>query len=112
MAAEDALNQLIDAGLQPGERTDAFDDEVPAGAIVSTTPEAGTEVAPGTTVDYLVSSGPEPTPTPEPTPELVTVPNLRGEDSDDAVNVLLWRCPMSPQPLATAADRAIRPDDG
>ncbi len=89
MAAEDALNQLIDAGLEAGERTDAFDGDVAAGAIVSTTPEAGTEVAPGTTIDYVVSSGPEPTATPEPTPELVTVPNLRGEDPDDAVNVLL-----------------------
>ena len=38
VAAEDAVNQLLDAGLEPGERTDAFDDEVAAGAVVSTDP--------------------------------------------------------------------------
>ncbi len=87
--AEDALNQLIDAGLQPGTRSDAFDDEVAAGAVVSTTPEAGTEVAPGSTIDYVVSSGPEPTPTPEPTPAPVAVPDLRGVPAEDALNQLI-----------------------
>ena len=83
------LNQLIDAGLEPGERTDAFDDEVAAGAVISTDPAAGTEVAPGTTVDYVVSLGVEPTPTPEPTPAPVAVPDLRGLAAEDAVNQLL-----------------------
>ena len=64
-AAEDAVNQLLDAGLEPGERTDAFDNDVAAGAVVSTDPAAGTQVAPGTTVDYVVSLGVEPTPTPD-----------------------------------------------
>ena len=62
--AEDAVNALIEVGLQPGEREDRFNDNVPEGQVIRTDPEAGTEVEPGTTVDYRVSRGPEPTPEP------------------------------------------------
>ncbi len=64
----EALNLLIDAGLRPGTRTEAFDAIVPLGAVVSQQPFAGQAVAPQTPVSYVVSKGPEPTPTPEPTP--------------------------------------------
>jgi predicted Ser/Thr protein kinase len=67
-----ALNLVTAAGLTIGIRTDAYDPEVPIGAIVSQNPGAGAVVAKGTPVDYVVSKGPEPspsvTPTPEPTP--------------------------------------------
>jgi beta-lactam-binding protein with PASTA domain len=86
---EDAVNQLLDLGLQPGERTDTFDTDVAAGAVLSTDPDAGAEVVPGTVVDYVVSAGPEPTPTPEPTPAPLAVPDLRGIAEEDAVNQLL-----------------------
>ncbi|MFN8517973.1 MAG: PASTA domain-containing protein [Chloroflexota bacterium] len=89
VAESDAVNQLLDLGLQPGGRTEAFDGEVVQGAVVSTNPEAGAELPPGTTVDYVVSQGPEPTPTPEPTPAPVAVPDLRGVAESDAVNQLL-----------------------
>jgi hypothetical protein len=64
----EALNLLFDAGLRPGVRSEAADPVVPEGAIVSQTPAAGLDVARDTPVDFVVSTGPEETPTPAPTP--------------------------------------------
>ncbi len=89
VAEADALNQLLDADLQPGTRTDAFDGAIPTGAVIGTDPAAGTEVEHGTTIDYVVSLGVEPTPTPSPTPAPVAVPDLRGFTPEDAVNALM-----------------------
>ena len=51
--------------------------EVAAGSIISTDPAAGAQVAPGSTVDYVVSLGVEP----------VTVPDVRGVfAAEDAAN--------------------------
>ncbi len=86
---DDAVNALLDLGLQPGQRTDRFNSQVTAGLVIRTDPAAGTEVQPGSAVDYVVSLGIEPTPTPEPTPASVVVPNVRGMTPDDAVNALL-----------------------
>ena len=52
---DDAVNALIDAGLEPGRRIDRVNDAVPVGQVIRTEPEAGTEVEAGTTVDYFVS---------------------------------------------------------
>ncbi|MEZ4596321.1 MAG: PASTA domain-containing protein, partial [Chloroflexota bacterium] len=81
--------QLLDLGLQPGARAERFHDSVDAGSVIRTDPPAGTEVAAGTTIDYVVSKGPGATPTPEPTLEPVEVPNLRGFSPEDAVSALL-----------------------
>jgi serine/threonine-protein kinase len=72
----EALTTLVREGLTPGTQTDAFDPVVPVGAVVSTSPTTGTQVATGTIVDYVVSKGPEPSPTPSPTmtPEPTPVP--------------------------------------
>ena len=88
-AEADAVNTLLDQGLQPGARTEAYDPDIAAGLVSGTDPTANAEVDRGSTVDYIVSLGVEPTPTPEPTPALVTIPNLRGSNPDDAVNALL-----------------------
>ncbi len=66
---EDAVNALIDLGLEPGEQRDRFNENVPAGQVIRTDPAAGTEVDPGTIVTIFVSQGGEPTaePTAEPT---------------------------------------------
>ncbi|HEY8168965.1 MAG: Stk1 family PASTA domain-containing Ser/Thr kinase [Candidatus Limnocylindrales bacterium] len=75
-----AIALLIQDGLTPGTATEAFSDSVPEGQIVSQSPQAGIIVAAGTPVDYVISSGPEPTeqptapPTPEPTPEPTATP--------------------------------------
>jgi eukaryotic-like serine/threonine-protein kinase len=74
MPLSEALKTLIQAGLTPGAQTDAFDPVVPPGSVISTSPTTGTQVATGTIVDYVLSTGPEPTPTPSPTPEPTPVP--------------------------------------
>ncbi len=71
-----ALKALVQAGLVPGTATQEFDPIVIAGSVVSTSPAAGVEVASGTTIDYVVSKGPEPsaTPSPSPTPSPTPAP--------------------------------------
>jgi beta-lactam-binding protein with PASTA domain len=67
------------ANLSLGVRSEAFDEAIPAGSVVSSAPAAGVEVSPGTQVDYVVSRGPEPTPSPTPTPApTVVVANYVG----------------------------------
>ena len=71
----DAAVLLDKAGLARGVRTDAFDANVPEGAIISQTPATGILVTPGTPVDYVVSKGPEPSPSPTPTPVPTPTPS-------------------------------------
>ena len=69
-----ARQAIIDAGLVPGARSEAFDAIVSLGNIVNSTPPEGAQAKKGTPVDYIVSKGPEPTPTPPPTPSPTPVP--------------------------------------
>jgi serine/threonine-protein kinase len=55
---------LKDAGLKLGSQMEVPNDRVPAGHVVEQHPAAGTEVEPGSTVDVVVSSGPQQPPTP------------------------------------------------
>jgi beta-lactam-binding protein with PASTA domain len=64
----EALNLIFAAGLTIGDRTEAFDPIVPDGSVISQVPTAGSDVARGTPVSFVVSTGPEPTPSPSPTP--------------------------------------------
>ena len=73
-AEADALQQIVQAGLAVGSRTEAFDPNVPIGAVVKTEPGTGIIVAPGTPINYTVSEGPEPTPTPTPAPTPTPTP--------------------------------------
>lgn len=52
------------AGLVPGQRGEASDESVPAGTGIAMDPAPGTEVAPGTSIDYAVSTGPGSVPGP------------------------------------------------
>jgi serine/threonine-protein kinase len=96
-----AIALLLQDGLTPGVSSEAFDDTIPEGQIISQDPRAGTVVASGTPVDYVVSSGPEPTeapteaptptPSPAPTPTPVadlTVGDYRCLSEDDAQSAL------------------------
>jgi len=89
---DDALNTLLDAGLQPGARTSRTSASVARGDVISTNPRAGVVVQPGSTIDYVVSRGPaaspEPTPRPTATPSVVTVPVVRGVSEADALTEL------------------------
>ena len=64
----DAEAAITDAGLAVGTVTTAASDTVPVGDVISQHPAAGSSVPDGTTVDLVVSSG----------PELVSVPNVVG----------------------------------
>jgi serine/threonine-protein kinase len=77
-AAEQALR---DAGLTPAHGSDDTDDSdsVPAGAVLRTDPEAGTELRVGAPVTIVVSSGESDT---------VQVPDVVGKDFEDAEDVL------------------------
>ncbi len=86
----DAIQAIVDAGLRSGLVTQTPDPIVPAGLVVSQSPSAGVGVAKGTPIDFVVSTGPEaspsesaspspspnptPTPTPAPTPTPTPVP--------------------------------------
>jgi sulfate permease, SulP family len=62
-----AIAALTGAGLSVRRAAPAYD-LAPAGEVLSTNPPAGTSVATGTTVSYLVSAGPAPTPPSTPPP--------------------------------------------
>jgi beta-lactam-binding protein with PASTA domain len=59
----DAFDILAQNNLAPGERSEAYDPDVPANLVIRTNPRAGVNVARGTPIDYVVSLGPAPTPT-------------------------------------------------
>jgi serine/threonine-protein kinase len=72
-----ATNNLTAAGMQ-AQTVSQASDSVPKGLVIGTNPAAGTPVPKGTTVQVLVSTG----------PELVDVPNVVGQTQDAAVNLL------------------------
>jgi beta-lactam-binding protein with PASTA domain len=55
----------VDTGLTPGRRLERFNDTIEAGLVLRTEPAAETQVEPGTSVDYVISRGPEPLPVPD-----------------------------------------------
>jgi len=62
LTLNEAQSQLGDAGLVVSALTDeTFDEEIPVGLVVGTTPEAGLEVVEGTDITIVVSIGVEPT---------------------------------------------------
>jgi beta-lactam-binding protein with PASTA domain len=75
-AAETALTN---AGLVVGSVTSVSSDTIAAGDVISQTPVATTDVAPGTTVDLVVSSG----------PALVPVPGVTGLTQTDAETAIV-----------------------
>ncbi len=72
----DANSAITGAGLVAA-KTEAADDTVPEGDVVSQDPAGGTEVAEGSTVTIVVSTGPD-------TPANVPVPDVSGKPAADA----------------------------
>ena len=81
---ENAINDLVEAGLLPGGRFRAYNADVPEHLVIRTDPRTGTDVAAGTTVAYYLSRGPRPAPTPTVAPTPVLVGNYRCVDLDHA----------------------------
>ena len=74
LTVEEAQVALGAANLELGVQSEAYDDTVKEGDIISSDPPAGESVKPGTVVAVVVSRGPEP----------VTMPALAGTDGDAA----------------------------
>jgi eukaryotic-like serine/threonine-protein kinase len=70
---EAAVAAVEGVGLVP-RRLDEFHDRIPAGQVVGTRPQGGTQVARGSTVDVVVSKG----------PDVVKVPAVTGLTLDQA----------------------------
>jgi len=75
--AADAESVLESLGLEYREQL-AYSDDIPAGDVVSQSPQAGAMVVPGQTVEVVRSEGPQPVP----------VPGLIGLDSADLPDAL------------------------
>jgi len=73
-----ASSSITNAGLALGTVTTAASATVPAGAVISQTPLAGTSVTPGTAVNLVVSSG----------PATIGVPNVVGLSQATATGII------------------------
>ena len=76
----EAQSLLAQAGLEVGNVTSKYSDSVAEGCIISQGIKAGKKVSKGTSVDYVVSQGPQ--------IKMVTVPRLLGKDGDEAAVAL------------------------
>jgi len=70
----EATATLESGKLTVGTVTEEWDATVPTGDVVSSNPEAGTELKSGSTVDLVISKGPKP----------VKIPALAGTSADEA----------------------------
>ena len=77
--ASAAQTALANAGLN-GSSSEEYSDSVPSGQVISQSIEAGKKVDKGTTVEYVVSRGPE--------TKYATVPNLIGRTESEARQAL------------------------
>jgi serine/threonine-protein kinase len=73
-----ARTALAGAHLDVGKVTRRYDDSVPDGSVVSSSPKAGASLRRGTPVDLVISRGPQP----------IAVESFVGKPADDAVKAL------------------------
>jgi len=73
---EDARAELLNVGLVPGDAIDQASDEIPEGEVIGFDPASGTPVPPESTVNIIVSTG----------PDLATVPNVTCLSFNAAIN--------------------------
>ena len=64
MPQAQATDAITAANLRVGSISEAYDDKAELGTVVSTSPKVGASVKPGTSVDLVVSKGPQPVPVP------------------------------------------------
>ncbi|MBW8481808.1 Stk1 family PASTA domain-containing Ser/Thr kinase [Actinomadura parmotrematis] len=78
---KDVQDQLKQLGLTVGSIEEKYSDKVDEGNVISTDPDAGTQVDKGSAVNLVVSKGDKP-------PEKVDVPSLAGKSMTEAQNAL------------------------
>ncbi|CAN7464823.1 Stk1 family PASTA domain-containing Ser/Thr kinase [Knoellia sp. LjRoot47] len=78
LSAAEATNKLGEVNLALGKVSETFDEKVPEGQVIATTPKAGTPLKRGTVVALTVSKGRQP----------VTVTNFTGKPLDSAKTAL------------------------
>ncbi|HSN10678.1 MAG TPA: PASTA domain-containing protein, partial [Propionibacteriaceae bacterium] len=74
----DAVAALTSSNLAVGTVTEAYDETVPVGVVVSSSAEPGTKLKRGATVDFVVSKGPKP----------IDIPSYVGQSADQATKDL------------------------
>ena len=74
----DAVTALTKLTLAVGTVTEAYDETVPAGTVVSSAVEPGTQLKRGATVDFVVSKGPKP----------IDIATYEGKPADQATKEL------------------------
>jgi beta-lactam-binding protein with PASTA domain/serine/threonine protein kinase len=75
---DQAKTALNGAGMALGQITETYDETAAAGTVLAQAPRSGNPVRHGTPVNLTVSKGPQPIP----------VPDVRGQEQDDAVKAL------------------------
>ena len=81
LTVDQASSRLSQDGLALGTTSEQYSDTVGTGKVISQSPGAGQSVKEGSSVNIVVSKGPEP-------PQKVAVPNLIGMSKVDAQNAL------------------------
>jgi eukaryotic-like serine/threonine-protein kinase len=99
-------NPVCLAVTEAGDRE--FSNTVSSGAVIRQSPEAGAQVQRGSTVQVIVSAGPEPAPDPEPEPE----PDDDDNDDNDNDNGAPSPPTPTPPPTPNEDNSAPTPDQG
>lgn len=86
----DAVNTVAAAGLGVGGISSSISSDVAAGAVLSTDPEAGTEVDAGSLVSLVLSDGPPAPPDPPPGFEVPDVMGFRFDDAKATLQAAGW----------------------
>ena len=89
-----SLRHPFSEQLGAGQRSEAYDPDVPVTLVIRTNPRAGVNVARGTPIDYVVSLGPAPTPTPTSTNASHNA-DASGADADRHADAFTDSCPNS-----------------
>jgi serine/threonine-protein kinase len=78
LSRADAVSALTKVNLTVGTVTEAYDETVPAGTVVSSSVEPGTKLKRAATVDFVVSTGPKP----------IDIASYEGKSADQATTEL------------------------
>jgi serine/threonine-protein kinase len=115
MTRDDAIAELVAAGLVKGTITEEPSTVYDAGQVIRQTPAADVKVAKGTAVDFVVSTG-APSASPSPSGTLVEVPEVVTMDAgiaqaalEDAGFIPNVKEKASPEPPGTVIQQSPEP---